>query len=296
MNPTEDFNVDEIIEQLDALRGHAHVSDDYVRFRRELLKAQAKTLAAIPAPTDTPNEADAGQGPPLLDPSAVRMDARLLAALVESIQLSVGQDGHHSAVLDRLQEAAQYEPDLLGELAHRSAFGPDQDYLDSLASRLEVSTEALVFLGRALAAPFVTKHATRIRNQPGNITVAARRETGHCPTCDAPPALAKLVGENGRRVLCCSLCGHQWGFARLACPYCGNRNQESLGKLTVPEEPARWVEVCDACQAYIKTIDTRKLPAGDRVYALVEDTGTLHLDLVAEKAAYLRRLPAVALM
>ena len=58
----------------------------------------------------------------------------------------------------------------------------------------------------------------------------------------------------------------------------------------VGEQDLRWIETCQECKGYIKTVDERKLPAGARVIPLVEDPDTLHLDLQAEKERCVRRL------
>ena len=47
-------------------------------------------------------------------------------------------------------------------------------------------------------------------------------ERGLCPFCGAPPGFADIA-EDGRRRLACHTCGGAWTFARLGCPFCGNR-------------------------------------------------------------------------
>jgi len=44
------------------------------------------------------------------------------------------------------------------------------------------------------------------------------------------------------------------------------------------------VDVCEKCKRYIKTIDTKEI--GEEVIPLIEDIGTLHLDILAQKEGY----------
>jgi FdhE protein len=288
-----EHNLNEVLKRLDALTGYEHVSADYVRFRGNLLKAQVQARdGATSSRATTPA---AREGFPLLNADAVSLDGAQLLSFLDKVRVAAAERGQQSVELARIHEAAQKEAGLLEQLARKTAFGPDERYLQALGERLEVSLDALAFIGRVLAAPFVTACAEHIRPQASRSFQEERSASGHCPVCGSPPGLARLVGEEGRRVLCCSLCGQQWAFARRACPYCGNKDQQSLGVLVVEDQEDRRIEVCDACKGYIKTIDERRLPAGEEVIPLVEETATLHLDLLAEKEGYLRKLPYVAL-
>ncbi|HBR22045.1 MAG TPA: hypothetical protein DD713_05685, partial [Nitrospiraceae bacterium] len=51
------------------------------------------------------------------------------------------------------------------------------------------------------------------------------------------------------------------------------------------------VDVCEECKKYIKTIDLRELK--EEVTPLIEDIGTLHLDIIAEKEGYKRGVPGI---
>jgi formate dehydrogenase maturation protein FdhE len=59
------------------------------------------------------------------------------------------------------------------------------------------------------------------------------------------------------------------------------------------EGDPRWIETCESCRGYIKTVDERKLPAGETIIPVVEESATLHLDLLAEREGYIRRIPYV---
>jgi FdhE protein len=111
--------------------------------------------------------------------------------------------------------------------------------------------------------------------------------------CGSAPSFARLRREDGRRILVCSLCGRSWESPRLLCPLCGIDDPEALSLLRPPEDAARWVEACEGCRGYVKTVDERRLPLGETIIPVVEEAATLHLDLLAEREGYIRRVPYV---
>jgi FdhE protein len=115
---------------------------------------------------------------------------------------------------------------------------------------------------------------------------------GVCPFCGGPPAFGDLV-EDGRRRLACGVCGADWMFARMRCPFCGEAETKNLVRLEAgdPKEQGYIVSACRQCRGYLKELDRRVRwnggPAG------VEDWGSPHLDLVATRAGYWRPIPTL---
>ena len=172
----------------------------------------------------------------------------------------------------------------------KAAFGPDHEYLEALGLRLEIGIEALLFAGRTLAAPFITAAVGRL----GSAAKVMNFSVGKCGCCGSSPGLAVLDQDEGHRKLYCSLCGSGGKFKRLVCPHCGNDDTQKLTYIRLGDTDPRWIESCDECKRYIKTIDLRKLPAGKPLIPIVEETATLHLDMLAEREGYLRGLPFTA--
>ena len=111
---------------------------------------------------------------------------------------------------------------------------------------------------------------------------------GYCPLCGSLPSLSLLKEEVGKRYLLCSFCGYQWRVERIFCPFCNNKDQESLHYFCGEGEETHRIDLCDKCHQYIKTIDTRNLQESDPV---LEDLSTLHLDLLASQKGYKRPVP-----
>lgn len=111
---------------------------------------------------------------------------------------------------------------------------------------------------------------------------------GSCPLCGSLPSLSLLKEEVGKRYLLCSYCSYQWRIDRIFCPFCGNREQESLHYFYGEGEEAYRIDLCDKCHQYIKTIDYRKIEESDPV---LEDLATLHLDILASRKGFKRPIP-----
>ena len=111
---------------------------------------------------------------------------------------------------------------------------------------------------------------------------------GFCPICGSLPYLSLLKEEVGKRYLLCSYCGYQWRIERLVCPFCKNKEQESLQYFYGEGEEAYRIDLCDKCHQYIKTIDLRKI---EEIDPALEDLATLHLDILASQKGYKRPSP-----
>lgn len=112
-----------------------------------------------------------------------------------------------------------------------------------------------------------------------------RWEEAICPICGSAPGFAELKGEDvtSLRYLYCSFCGFMWQFRRVGCPFCGCIDHNQLRTL-FPEEDARcFVDVCEQCRRYIKTVDNR---THFGLIPQIEIMAASPLDLVARDRGY----------
>lgn len=292
-NHESPFPPAETIGGLEALIGREHVSEDYVRFRIELLKAQTAVLARLAGSDCLPPPQAAGANKAVrtgaLDPGELPLDRGLLADLLEAFFQSLEKRPQPNPELARLRQVEAEVPELPELLARAAAFGPDPNLLAQFSRTWQIDFETLLLVGRVLAAPFVTEAVRRLKRRDPQ----PRPSSGHCPFCGSPPGLAMLRGEAGKRVLGCSLCGETWPLARLRCPFC--ENEGGLNLLRFEENDPRFIEACDRCPGYLKTVDQRRLPDDQPVIPLVETVATLYLDLIAEEKGYAKSVPYAAL-
>jgi FdhE protein len=110
-------------------------------------------------------------------------------------------------------------------------------------------------------------------------------DKGFCPFCGGNAGMGE-IREEGRRFLHCPLCGTEWEYPRMKCPYCQNEDQEQHTYFQVEKESENRVDICLACRHYLKTVDSREME-GPLDFE-VEDYLTLHLDHLAQEEGYLR--------
>lgn len=135
-------------------------------------------------------------------------------------------------------------------------------------------------------APLPLLHACRRR-----WAVPKGWSEGYCPVCGAWPGFAEVCGVERARQLRCVRCGCGWRAHARGCPYCGTREHGRLGALVLEGTPQQAIEVCHDCKGYLKVFTVlAPVPAEQ---ALLEDLGSVELDLAAEARGY--RRPAGAL-
>lgn len=144
----------------------------------------------------------------------------------------------------------------------------------------------------------VVQALTKLSLQPSllaSVQAVAQRaaindwQYGYCPVCGGLPAMAALVGEEGKREALCSFCGHFWQLPRLMCPFCSTDKQEDLRYFHGEGDDLYRVYVCEQCRGYLKVMDTRE--GGDARTLAVDDVASGHLDLLAEEEGYQRKAP-----
>ena len=106
---------------------------------------------------------------------------------------------------------------------------------------------------------------------------------GYCPICGSAPILSIIEGE-GARNLICSFCWHTWSVKRVYCPFCDSSDNKDLHYIFSDEEKGLRVDLCDKCNKYLKTLDTRE--ADRLIYPPLEQVSTLHLDIKARKEGF----------
>ena len=273
------------LAQLDGIPG---VAPDYVRFCAALAWSQATAQAELRA-RGARAQRRQPPGQRRLDRDAMSFDGRVLHDLLGNLLRAVPSrpPGDTLAIVTKVAHG-HHGPGFLERLA-AAACDEDADGLEVMAQRHGLPSPALRFLGRLLAAPCVTEARCRRGPFPElDARNAEGPEAVRCPTCGSPPALAVLCRDDGRRRLLCGLCGDAWLAPRLMCVACGAGDRARLASLSLKQDDARWLETCEACRRYVKTVDERRLADDHMLVLRAEEAVSLHLDLLAETAGYVR--------
>ena len=107
---------------------------------------------------------------------------------------------------------------------------------------------------------------------------------GYCPICGSFPELSFLQGNEGRRWLRCSLCGYEWRFDRMICPYCEAIDRKGMKLNYIEGRQHEWVELCVKCHRYIVSTDLREHKG--KVFTEVAAIGMVYLDIVAQSKSF----------
>lgn len=270
---------------------HKEVLDFY----KYIIREQYRYKPSIKVKRSNLNEETAKihlrEGFPLMDKKEIRPDPDSAATLFANICRSLMRNYRKAAPeIKKINKAVRK-----GEIDLQELFGKvvegEKEYIDSIAENSDVNGPLLRVLAESSVSPFLEAYAGKLKGRVDQDSWLRN----YCPVCGSPPVLGELKnmkGIEGARFLLCSSCGFEWRFKRLGCPFCGNSNHEKLRHFNTEADGKGYrVDVCEECRKYIKTMDLRETGAG--VVPLVDDIGTLHLDIIAMNEGYTRGIPGI---
>ncbi|UCB53481.1 MAG: formate dehydrogenase accessory protein FdhE [Candidatus Zixiibacteriota bacterium] len=227
----------------------------------------------------------AGEGNPLLDLRRLKTESKLLREFFDDLISVLKANEFFSreevskliAGKEKIDPVELIKPVIDGDLTGFKAY----------SDRLGVETDLVSFVGLNLSQAVAELYAEKVKNKVDQESWVK----GNCPVCGSHPAIERLMRDDGKRMLRCSLCGTEWYFKRIMCPFCSNEDHNSLRFFVVEEEPpteksAFRVDVCDKCKIYIKTLDERKLPESAKPDLYLENLSTIYLDVLAQKDGF----------
>jgi FdhE protein len=277
-----DTEVEKIRNRVKAMLKERPSHKEILEFYKDLVTEQYSALSKIKTTSIEIDKDDARakimQGFPLVEKKAFILDIPSATRLFKRLckVLSKTKKGQYDA--ERITKALRNKKMELPELLKQTESENDE-YIKTLSKKLQVKEDVLVFLARNSVKPIYETYAKEL----GNYVDQERWWKGYCPICGSEPFIAELR-KDGARFLICSFCGYDWRFKRLQCPFCENEEPKGYRYFyTENEGKAYRVDVCENCKRYIKTIDTNEV---EEVIPSLEDVGTLHLDILAQKEGY----------
>jgi FdhE protein len=222
------------------------------------------------------------EGFPLLEKKDFPLDTESSVSLFQSL-CRIGSETNPTMAeqVKKIQEAIENNKLDIKKLLKE---GFQDQKIEAIANQLELDKKIFLFLIHNSVRPSIGASVEQLLHEINTDTWGK----SSCPICGSLPHLSLLKEEVGKRYLLCSYCGHSWRTDRLSCPFCNNKEQESLHYFYGEGEKVYRIDLCDKCHQYIKTIDTRTI--GDEDMTL-EDLATLHLDLLASEKGYKRPVP-----
>lgn len=247
---------------------------------RQLLEVMRDVSESVidSAPADLP-DSGGKPGRPLFQRQSLPIDLKTAAGILAGFMKRLSRtDREDRQGLMNALEKLQTEPEW-GAGLFQCILNEDEATLADFAQQVALDPRGLAFLARTALTPAMeslrSAFADRIDTENWNF--------GCCPLCGSRPDMA-CFNDSGKRHLHCELCGTQWTYQRIGCPFCGNENHEQLGYLEAEEESGLRVYFCKNCLKYIKTVDKRVFEETPPL--VLENIVTLHLDLLALEANY----------
>ncbi len=275
--------IEKRIQQIKKKRpGYGKILDFY----QSVKEAQEKTKASLKIGSiqfkKEWKELLSKEGFSLIQKEDFPMDIESSVRLFETL-CQVGRDAnpHMAAQIIKIKEAIHGKRIDLEELL---TAGSKEQRVEEMVEGLRLDKNVFLFLIQSSLRPSVEVGVEQLRSELDPETWLK----GYCPLCGSLPSLSLLKEEVGKRYLLCSYCGYQWRMDRVSCPFCNNKDQESLHYFFGEGEEIHRIDLCDQCHQYIKTIDYRSLQESDPV---LEDLATLHLDILASQRGYKRPVP-----
>ncbi len=271
-------------ERIDAIIKERPSHREVLEFLGEVMVEQYKIRPKVktdPVKLDREKMKPNFEGFPLLDKRDLPLDVASATKLFKRLSkvLSLGKRGSRDA--KRINQAlCSKDIDLVELFKH--VLAENGDYISALSRKVGVREDLLYFLAATSVKPILEAYADELKGYVDQETWWK----GYCPICGSLPFIAELR-EEGERFLVCSSCSFEWRFRRLKCPFCENEDHQGLRFFYAEREgKANRVDVCEKCRRYIKTVDMQAL--GGEVIPLIEDLGSLYLDVLAQEEGYKR--------
>ena len=271
----------ELLAQIDRVIQKRPLYKEALSTYRELVSVLEGIEPELPSVSkdEAVAETKVEQGFPVFSREDLPLDLKATSSLFPRLLKHLSsQKREDSKALKKALDRVQTDPRWI-ERAITAFLSRDETTFTTMAQ--EVNLEPMVLR-------FVTSMALKPSLNALRETVSERiqKDTwhyGYCPLCGSSPDMASLDDE-GKRMLHCELCGSEWRYPRLKCPFCENSEPKELGYFVSEEEEGFRVDFCKKCKVYIKTIDMRVVESPAPLE--LENIITLHLDMLAHEQGF----------
>ena len=161
----------------------------------------------------------------------------------------------------------------------KAVIGKDDKVISKAGKELDLDPATLIFLAQVALKPSLYALCDAVSDRIDK----EAWDYGYCPVCGSEPDMAYFA-KTGKRYLHCELCGQEWAYSRIKCPFCQNEEHKTLGYFDVEGEEGFRVDFCRKCQRYVKTLDKRVFEEAAPME--LENLATIHLDILANEHGF----------
>lgn len=254
------------------------VTKEYQQLHKGIIQLQEKWKESLPIEAFhvKVEEAAIQAGVPVIAATSFDFNFSLFLQWLDELSaILVSNNEGLSGKLDKLNSIINEE------IARRwidEALAFNELYFIGFAEENQLDEWVPQFFAETLVRPYLQRVAEIAQDKIEHV------EPGNgCPVCGEPVRLGQLE-EEGKKVIHCPRCLAHWQENRLTCSHCGNHNHETLNFITIEEDAASQIQVCEECHGYTKIIDTRQYLS--KPSAALLDLTTIHLDFIAQENGY----------
>lgn len=160
----------------------------------------------------------------------------------------------------------------------------DYKYIADIATDVNVPSELFTFTLDHTVRPFLRVYASPCADAIREETFQYWDFPNMCPFCGAKSRIGRLRAGDGRKFMFCDRCFTEWETRALFCVHCGNDEVGTIRYLSIENDPAHQIYVCDKCKGYLKTYDERK--KNEIVDLFITNVETVYLDMLAQENGY----------
>ena len=213
----------------------------------------------------------------LIDMSEFGLEPHAAIALLERICQIIEVANPEMADSARIIREAFASGALDAQALFAALLNAEDAYFKKVEKDLGIEKKSLAFVAYGSIKPSVVHCAEQLASY---LDPEQPWDKGFCPICGSASGFS-LFEDEGQRVLFCGFCWHQWPAQRIYCPFCENKDSNTLHYYFSESEKDYRVDVCDNCKTYIKAVDKRN---ADRIiYPPLEFVASLHLDIKAQE-------------
>ena len=272
---------DELLEQIDRLIQKRPIYKEALSIYRDLMIVLNEIEPEIKyeMKDELFHDIKVKEGFPLFTREELPLDLKAVPSLFKRLleRLS-SKERKDKEALEKTLDRVKTDPDWIKNII--TAFlSKDETTIANMAEELNLEPMVLKFLTHMALRPSLNtlRESVRERIQGDSWNY------GFCPLCGSCPDVACL-DEQGKRFLHCELCGYEWYYPRLKCPFCENNEPKELGYFVSEEEEGFRLDFCRKCNHYIKTLDMRVIDSPAPLE--LENLITLHLDVLAHEQGF----------
>jgi FdhE protein len=219
---------------------------------------------------------------PLINHINIKIDTNLFKELYTQLLDFIKLNRTQSAeIIDKFNKAAN---DLDFKLLIEKIIEDDYKYIAEIASNANISPELFIFTLDHTLRPFLRIYASPLADTIREETFQYWDFPNICPFCGSKSRIGRLRAGDGRRFMFCDRCFTEWETRALYCVHCGNDEVGTIRYLSIENDPAYQIYVCDKCKGYLKTYDERK--KNGAVDLFIANVETVYLDMLANENGY----------